>query len=70
MVPNAAELLIFSVPEFKVTPPVNKFNPDNVNVPLPDLTIPFDPEITPPSVSVLAVVVIVGEDVNVIAPVP
>ena len=59
------------IPAFRVTGPVKVFPPFKASVPAPFLTIPNPiPEMTPPNVSVLAVVVIVRVAPNDTAVVP
>ncbi len=54
-VPTAVALLMFSFPADSVIPPVNVFAPESVSVPAPALVkLKVAPEITPPTVNVLA----------------
>ena len=69
-VPRALELLISNVPPLKVTPLVKVLTPDKISVPDPASVRLCVPLIIPPSVKVLAVIVTVGSELKVTAPVP
>ena len=70
VVPNAAAALILIVPALCATPPVKVLVPESVNAPDPAFVSLKPPLTTPPSVNVLAEVVMVVAAANAVAPVP